>query len=133
MKAVRIHEFGGPDKVQIEEIATPPLQRGKALVRVRAAGVNPVDWAIREHLYNPRGADRVPLTLGQDFAGVIEKIGPGSKTRLREGDEVFGQVFGSDYQREHFEERLRDIDVVLDPKGGETQAHSWQVLKQGGT
>jgi NADPH:quinone reductase-like Zn-dependent oxidoreductase len=50
---------------------------------------------VREHQYNPKGADRVPLTLGQDFAGVIEKIGPGSKTSLREGDEVFGEVFGS--------------------------------------
>src|SRR5438477_4372159 len=95
MKAVRIHEFGGPDQVQIEEVATPTVTRGNALVRIRAAGVNPVDWMVREHIYNPKGADRVPLTLGQDFAGVIEKIGSDSKTSLREGDEVFGEVFGS--------------------------------------
>src|SRR5947208_10962707 len=95
MKAVRIHEFGGPDQVQLEDVPLPKVARGKALVRIRAAGVNPVDWAIREHIYNPKGADRVPLTLGQDFAGVIEKIGPGSKTDLREGDEVFGEAFGS--------------------------------------
>src|SRR5438045_7088616 len=50
---------------------------------------------VREHIYKPKGGDRVPLTLGQDFAGVIEKIGPGSRTALREGDEVFGEVFGS--------------------------------------
>src|SRR5256886_10144189 len=95
MKAVRIHEFGGAEKVQVEDVAIPKATRGKALVRIRAAGVNPVDWMVREHLYNPKGADRVPLTLGQDFAGVIEKIGAGSKTPLREGDEVFGEVFGS--------------------------------------
>src|SRR5437868_14904394 len=95
MKAVRIHEFGGPDQVQLEDVPVPKLERGKALVRIRAAGVNPVDWMVREHIYNPKGADRVPLTLGQDFAGVIEKIGSDSKTSLREGDEVFGEVFGS--------------------------------------
>src|SRR5438105_9058022 len=94
MKAVRIHEFGGPDQVQLEDVPLPKVARGKALVRIRAAGVNPVDWMVREHIYNPKGADRVPLTLGQDFAGVIEKIGAGSKTSLREGDEVFGEVFG---------------------------------------
>src|SRR4051812_34812975 len=97
MKAVRIHEFGGPERVQVEEIAIPKVTRGTALVRIRAAAVNPVDWAVREHIYNPKGADRLPLTLGQDFAGVIEKIGPSSKKQagLREGDEVFGEVFGS--------------------------------------
>jgi len=95
MKAVRIHEFGGPDQVHVEDVPLPKVARGKALVRIRAAGVNPVDWMVREHMYNPKGADRLPLTLGQDFAGVIEKIGSGSKTSLREGDEVFGEVFGS--------------------------------------
>src|SRR5438105_3229866 len=95
MKAVRIHEFGGPDQVHVEDVPLPKVARGKALVRIRAAGVNPVDWMVREHIYNPKGADRVPLTLGQDFAGVVERIGAGSKTSLREGDEVFGEVFGS--------------------------------------
>ena len=95
MKAVRIHEFGGPDQVHVEDVPLPKVARGKALVRIRAAAVNPVDWMVREHMYNPKGADRLPLTLGQDFAGVIEKIGSGSKTSLREGDEVFGEVFGS--------------------------------------
>ena len=228
MKAVRIHEFGGPERVQLEEVAIPKATRGKALVRIRAAAVNPVDWMVREHLYNPKGADRVPLTLGQDFAGVIEKIGAGSKTSLHEGDAVFGEVFGSfaeyalaplkdlvkkpasldfkiaaalpmpaltawqaiidtagakpgmrflihgasggvgsfaaqfarwkgaevaatasepsfdylrsigvdpviDYKRDRFEEKLHDVDVVLDPLGGETQARSWRVLKRTGT
>jgi len=228
MKAVRIHEFGGPERVQLEEVAIPKVTRGKALVRIRAAAVNPVDWMVREHLYNPKGADRVPLTLGQDFAGVIEKIGAGSKTSLHEGDAVFGEVFGSfaeyalvplkdlvkkpasldfkiaaalpmpaltawqaiidtagakpgmrflihgasggvgsfaaqfarwkgaevaatasepsfdylrsigvdpviDYKRDRFEEKLHDVDVVLDPLGGETQARSWRVLKRTGT
>src|SRR5262249_27295119 len=50
---------------------------------------------VREKIYNPKGADRVPMTLGQDFAGVIEQIASGTRTSLREGDEVFGEVWGS--------------------------------------
>src|SRR5207248_9186764 len=95
MKAVRIHEFGGPERVQLEEVAIPKATRGKALVRIRAAAVNPVDWMVREHLYNPKGADRVPLTLGQDFAGVMEQIGSGSQTPLHERAAGFGEVYGS--------------------------------------
>jgi len=50
---------------------------------------------VREKIYNPKGADRVPMTLGQDFAGVIEQIASGTRTSLREGDEVLGEVWGS--------------------------------------
>src|SRR5256885_15673357 len=95
MKAVRIHEFGGPDQVHVEDVPLPKVARGKALVRIRAAGVNPVDWAVREKIYNPKGADKVPLTLGQDFAGVIAEIAPGSRTSFRRGDAVFGETWGS--------------------------------------
>jgi NADPH:quinone reductase-like Zn-dependent oxidoreductase len=95
MKAVRIQRFGKSDMVRIEEMPIPRTKRGQALIRVHAAGVNPVDWMVREKIYNPQGADRVPLTLGQDFSGVIERIPAGSRTRLREGDEVFGEGWGS--------------------------------------
>src|SRR2546430_15771063 len=93
MKAVRIHEFGGRERVQLEEVAIPKVTRGKALVRIRAAAVNPVDWMVREHLYNPKGAGGGRLTLGQDFGGVIEKSGAGWKPSLHEGDAVCGEVF----------------------------------------
>jgi len=95
MKAARIHAFGGSDKVRVETIGLPETRTNTALVRVRAAGVNPVDWAIRERIYNPKGADKLPLTLGQDFAGVVEEIAPGSRTSLRRGDAVFGETWGS--------------------------------------
>lgn len=95
MKAVRIHAFGGPERLVVEEVQRPRLERGCARVRVVAAGVNPVDWIVREHLYNPAGADRVPMTLGQDFAGIIEDIGRGTITRLRPGDAVIGQAWGA--------------------------------------
>src|SRR5437879_5416175 len=78
MKAVRIHEFGGPDRIVVEDVPTPEPRPGEVLVRVVAAALNPVDWKIREHLISPKGADRVPLTLGQDFSGVVIALGPGA-------------------------------------------------------
>ena len=182
---------------------------------------------VRERIYNPEGMDRVPLTLGQDFAGVIESIAPGTRTSLGEGDEVFGETWGSfaeyaavpvkdlvrkprsidfvvaasipmpaltawqvvldtakasprktflihgasggvgsfaaqfakwkgatviatasrpsfgflrrigvdqiiDYKKERFEKKVNDVDVVIDPIGGDTQTRSWSVLKEGG-
>jgi NADPH:quinone reductase-like Zn-dependent oxidoreductase len=95
MKAVRIEKFGGSDKMSIEDLPLPDLGRNQALVRIKAAGVNPVDWMVRERIYNPEGMDRVPLTLGQDFAGVIERIAPGARTRFEVGDEVFGETWGA--------------------------------------
>ncbi|HET7453457.1 MAG TPA: NADP-dependent oxidoreductase [Thermoanaerobaculia bacterium] len=95
MKAARIHAFGSSKKVKIEEIAKPRLRRGSALVRIRAAAVNPVDWMVIERIYNPKGMDKVPLTLGQDFAGVVDALAPGSRSAFRKGDEVFGETFGS--------------------------------------
>jgi NADPH:quinone reductase-like Zn-dependent oxidoreductase len=95
VKAARIRKFGGSDRVAIEEVDAPKLKPKHAVVRVIAAGVNPVDWMARERIYNPKGADRVPMTLGQDFAGIVERVAPGSGTRFREGDEVFGEAFGA--------------------------------------
>jgi NADPH:quinone reductase-like Zn-dependent oxidoreductase len=95
MKAARIHAFGGSDKVKVETIEIPRVRKNTALVRIRAAGVNPVDWAVREKIYNPKGADKLPLTLGQDFAGVIDEISPGSRSAFRKGDAVFGEAWGS--------------------------------------
>jgi NADPH:quinone reductase-like Zn-dependent oxidoreductase len=99
MKAVRIQNFGGPEQVRIEEVLPPEVGPGQVLVEVRAAGVNPVDWMIRERIYNPEGADKVPLTLGQDFAGIVRKIGPWARPpsvgRLREGTAVLGEAWGT--------------------------------------
>jgi NADPH:quinone reductase-like Zn-dependent oxidoreductase len=227
MQAARIHRFGGPERVKVEESPLPATKQGQALVRVKAAAVNPVDWMVRERIYNPEGMDRVPLTLGQDFAGIIESIAPGTRTSLKEGDEVFGETWGSfaeyvavpvkdlvrkpasldfivaasipmpaltawqvvidtarasarqtflihgasggvgsfaaqfakwkgatviatasrpsfaflrkigvdeviDYKKERFEKKVNDVDVVIDPIGGDTQKRSWSVLREGG-
>jgi NADPH:quinone reductase-like Zn-dependent oxidoreductase len=88
MKAARIHAFGGPDVMELEEVAPPKPKPDEVLVRVHAAGVNPVDWKIREgHL----GNGPLPQTLGSDLSGVVEV--PGSAVRdFRAGDAVFGTV-----------------------------------------
>ncbi len=86
MKAIRVHEFGAPEVLRLEEVATPEVGRGQVLVRVRAAGVNPVDTYIRSGLYAVKPA--LPYTPGSDGAGVVEAIG-GGITRFGVGDRVY--------------------------------------------
>ena len=72
MKAVRIHAFGGPEVLRYEEVPRPEPKTDQMLVRVHAAGVNPVDWKIRQGLL---GQDPLPQVMGSDFSGVIEARG----------------------------------------------------------
>ncbi|MGN6594184.1 MAG: NADP-dependent oxidoreductase [Terriglobales bacterium] len=74
MKAVRFHEFGGSDKLKIEELPRPQPQAGEVLVGIRSIGVNPVDWKIRAG--RTRFAQTLPSTSGQDFAGMVEARAP---------------------------------------------------------
>jgi NADPH:quinone reductase-like Zn-dependent oxidoreductase len=85
MKAVRIHAFGGPDVLKIEEAPRPEPGSGEVLIKVHAAGVNPIDWKIREGY----GNRELPLIPGWDVAGVVEKLGSGV-TSLNKGDQVYG-------------------------------------------
>ncbi len=88
MKAIAINEFGGRDKLQLMDLPVPEIQRGEILVRVKAAGVNPVDWKIREGYIKDLFPYEFPIILGWDAAGVVEKIGQ-KVTRFKEGDEIF--------------------------------------------
>lgn len=226
MKAVRIHQFGGPEVLRYEEAPMPEPKANQILVRVHAAGVNPVDWKIREGVL---GQDPLPQVMGSDFSGVIEMCGSGV-TEFHAGELVFGTVadesgsYGEyalttpsqitvkpeeldhvhaaalpiasmtawqalfdkgaleagekvlihaaaggvggfavqfakrkgayvigtasgenrdfvkqlgadeviDYRAVRFEERVKDVDLVLDTVGGQTQDRSWKVLKRGG-
>jgi NADPH:quinone reductase-like Zn-dependent oxidoreductase len=87
MKAARIHRFGPPDVIVVEDIPRPSPAAGEVLVRVAAAGVAPWDAIIRE------GSSKVspppPLTLGSDLSGVLEAVGPGV-SQFKSGDEVYG-------------------------------------------
>jgi NADPH:quinone reductase-like Zn-dependent oxidoreductase len=86
MKAIRIHEFGGPEVLQYEDIPRPEPASGEVLVRVYAAGVNPVDWKMRQG-----GRERpLPMIPGWDLAGVVESVGEGV-TDWKKGDEVYSR------------------------------------------
>ncbi len=227
MKAVRIHEYGGPEVLRYEDVPRPEPGPGEVLVRVHAAGVNPIDWKVRQGCIPDYS---LPLTLGWDLSGVVEAAGSGAAA-FKVGDEVYGapdrshigsyaeyvavpesqiapkpesldhiqaaavplaaltawqalfdkaglsagqtvlihgaaggvghyavqfakwkgaRVIGTatgegldaarqlgadeaiDYKQKRFEGEARDVDVVLDLIGGETQQRSWGVLKKGG-
>src|SRR4029077_10151099 len=230
MKAIRIHNYGGPEVLKYEDEPRPEPQAGEVLVRVHAAGVNPIDWKVREGHMKDFWPHKFPLILGWDVSGTVEEVGPGV-SRFKIGDEVYsipdptrngayadyivvrepevalkpnslhhiraatvplaaltawqslfdaaqlqpGQrvliqagsggvghfavqlakwkgayVFATastknqdllrelgvdkaiDYTQQRFEDVARDIDIVLDTIGGETQERSWSVLKKGG-
>jgi NADPH:quinone reductase-like Zn-dependent oxidoreductase len=230
MKAIRIHRYGGPEALQYEDAPRPQPQAGEVLIRVHAAGVNPIDWKVREGHMKDFWPHKFPLILGWDLSGVVEELGRGV-SRFKIGDEVYsvpdptrdgayaeyvvvreselalkpkslhhvhaaavplaaltawqalfdagqlvsGQrmlihggsggvghvavqlakwkgahVFGTastknqellrelgvdepiDYTKQKFEDVARDVDLVLDLIGGETQERSWSVLKNGG-
>ena len=230
MKAVVIHAFGKSEVLQYEEAPMPQPAAGEVCIQVRAVGVNPFDWKIRQGAVEQMMPHQLPLILGWDVAGDIAALGPGV-TDFAVGDPVYalanpakngayaeyvvvdaglvapkptnldyvdaasvpmaaetarlatydaGQVaagqtvlvhggagsvggfavqlaklrgatvlatagpddldyvrsLGADrvinYKQERFEDVARDVDLVLDPLGGDTQARSWQVLKPGG-
>jgi NADPH:quinone reductase-like Zn-dependent oxidoreductase len=230
MKAIRIHNYGGPEVLEYEDAPRPEPQADEVLIRVHAAGVNPFDWKIRAGHLKDIFPVSFPLILGWDLSGVIEEVGSGA-TRFKKGDDVFGMpdptrngacaeyivvresevalkpkslhhiraaaiplaaltawhalfntaalqpgqrvlIHGGaggvghfavqlakwkgahviataspknhellyrlgadeviDYSTQRFENVARDVDVVLDTIGGETQERSWQVLKKGG-
>src|SRR5882724_9945778 len=233
MKAIRIHNYGGPEVLQYEDAPRPKPQAGEVLIRVHAAGVDPIDWKVRQGHMKDFWPHKFPLILGWDLSGVVEEIGPGPAAagRFKKGDEVYsvpdvsrdgayaeyvvvreselslkpkslhhvhaaaaplaaltawqslfdtaqlqpgqrvlihagsggvghfavqlakwkgGHVFGTastknqellrelgvdepiDYTKQKFEDVARDVDLVLDLIGGETQERSWSVLKKGG-
>ncbi len=87
MKAARIHCFGPPDVVAVEDVPVPSPGPTEVLVRVMAAGVAPWDAIIREG--KSKVSPQPPLTLGSDLSGVIDKVGPGV-TNFASADEVYG-------------------------------------------
>lgn len=84
MQAIRIHSFGGPEVARLEDVARPEPKDNEILVRVKAAGVNPVDWKIRSG-YMAFLNLQLPMTLGCDLAGTVE-TGAGA---FQSGDEIF--------------------------------------------
>jgi len=87
MKAIRIHSFGGMDVLKNEEVPLPQPGAGEIRIRVIAAGVNPVDWKMRQGYGNPP----LPMIMGVDVSGVVDAKGEEEKA-FKIGDEVIAKV-----------------------------------------
>jgi NADPH:quinone reductase len=86
MKAIQVHEFGGPEVLKLEEIPTPQPAAGQILVRVHAAGVNPYDTYMRNGTYAIKPP--LPYTPGSDAAGTVEVVGS-DVAKVKRGDRVY--------------------------------------------
>jgi len=86
MEAIRVHEFGAPEVLKLEEVATPKPSAGQVLVRIHAAGVNPYDTYMRAGTYALKPP--LPYTPGSDGAGVVEAVGEGVK-KVKRDDRVY--------------------------------------------
>jgi len=88
MKAVIMKGFGGPEQLELTEMEKPEAGVNEVLIQVKNAGVNPVDWKIREGMLQGRLPHKLPIILGWDVAGIVEEVGPGV-SRWKKGDEVY--------------------------------------------
>jgi len=91
MKAVVLHEYGGPDKLTYEEWDDPQAGDGQILIRVVAAGINPIDWKIRSGAMKAFMPLELPAILGYDYSGIVRSVGKGVEGFV-EGDKVFGRA-----------------------------------------
>jgi alcohol dehydrogenase len=141
LKSAQINEYGGSEVVIInQDTSEPILSSGKVLVSVKAAGVNPIDWKIREGDMQQMIQLQFPSTLGIDFSGIINQIGEDvSSSDFKKGDEVYGQASvwtgGSGAFAEmalvnaesiaHKPERLTHVEAAALPLVG---VSAWQAL-----
>jgi NADPH:quinone reductase-like Zn-dependent oxidoreductase len=88
MKAIVLHEYGGPEKLKYEEFEDPKPGPGEVLVRVAAASINPVDWKMRSGEARARFPVEFPGILGRDVSGIVRELGEGV-TGFEPGDKVF--------------------------------------------
>ncbi|WP_324604235.1 alcohol dehydrogenase catalytic domain-containing protein [Streptomyces sp. Tu 6176] len=118
-RAVRYQRFGGPEVLELREIAEPHAAPGEVRVRVTAAGLNPMDWQIAAQ---PDMAARfgiaLPAGFGSDFAGVVDEVGAAA-TGFAVGDRVYGAAIGRS---------VADFVLV-----GTPTAHLWPIPEASGT
>jgi NADPH:quinone reductase-like Zn-dependent oxidoreductase len=134
LRAIRQKSLGGPEVLEVTEVARPKPAPTEVLVRVAAAGVNPVDWKTRA---NGGFLGRPPFTVGWDVAGVVEAVGFGV-TRFAVGDRVFGMprfpreaaayaeyVTSPSRQLARTPDRIADVEAAALPLAALT---AWQAL-----
>jgi NADPH:quinone reductase-like Zn-dependent oxidoreductase len=96
VKAAVIDRYGAADVLEVREVEKPAPSSSQVLLRVHAAGVNPVDWKIRNGMFRPVFPPRFPYILGNDAAGVVEAVGP-KVSRWNVGDAVYCGTRGGAY------------------------------------
>jgi NADPH:quinone reductase-like Zn-dependent oxidoreductase len=91
MQAAQIHDYGTVEQIKIERVARPEPKAGEVLVRIKAAGVNPVDWKMRAGDYKQYMPLAFPWIPGVEGAGLVEAVGP-NVTTFKPGQAVFGFI-----------------------------------------
>lgn len=119
MNAIRIHEYGDASTLRLEQVPRISIHDDQVLVRVRDAGVNPVDWKIREGYLRQVMPASFPLTIGQDFAGDIVEIG-NNVTQFAKAARVFG--FGQGAYAEYVAAPASTIAAIPERMAYETAA-----------
>src|SRR5207249_1756348 len=117
-----------------EDAPRPERKEDEILVRVIAAGVNPVDGMIRAGMFAKNSKNAFPMVPGYDIAGIVEETGA-KIDKYKTGDAVYAYIGlnkGGDYTKQKFEDIAKDVDVVLDTIGEDTLARSYGVVKKGG-
>ena len=136
--AYRLHSYGGPDSVELDDVPIPVARTSQVVVAVRAVGINPFDWKIREGFLKDSLVLDLPATLGVDFVGVVAALGDGV-TRFAVGDRVMGmsQTLGAFAEHIAVDEQilagvpdaLTDVDAATLPIPVLT---AWQGLHAAG-
>lgn len=90
MKAVRFAEYGGPEVLELTEVTEPHAGPGQIRIAVRAVGVNPHDWRVREGQFQRINPIKLPVGIGQDAAGAVDEVGDGV-SGIEVGEPVFGR------------------------------------------
>jgi NADPH:quinone reductase-like Zn-dependent oxidoreductase len=134
MKAIRVHAYGGPEQLRLEEAPQPNVESGKVLVRIHAASVNPIDFKLASGVMRKFMPIAFPWVPGGDFSGAVEEVGSGV-TGLAKGDAVYGDAPASGAYAEFYAgpastiapkpRQLSDVEAASIPLAGQT---AWQGL-----
>ncbi len=95
MKAIVLHEYGGPEKLKYEDVPDPVAGEDQVLVRVAATSVNPIDYKLRSGIFKDFMPLEFPAILGNDFSGIVREVGPGV-SGFAPGDSVMGVADAAD-------------------------------------
>jgi NADPH:quinone reductase-like Zn-dependent oxidoreductase len=129
MKAIRVHAYGGPEQLRLEETPQPKVESGKVLVRIHSASVNPIDFKLASGNMRQIMPINFPWIPGGDFSGIVEEVGSGV-SGLAKGDAVYGDASGGGAYAEFYAgpasmiapkpRRLSDVEAASVPLAGQT-------------